>query len=487
MPVLRRHLAGIPLAASLLLPGAVLTDPAGAVATATPAPVLGADSGGDAYFPRDGNGGYDVEHYDLRVRYQPGRDVLRGRARLDVVATQQLRGFHLDLALTPDAVRVPGHTVRFRKTDRHELRVVLVQGQVQVGERFTVVVDYHGSPGRTRAAGLSPFFVRAGEAMAVGEPQIGPWWFPGNETPADKATYEVALTVPRGQQAVSNGELQGRSVSERWVTWRWEMTEPMTTYLAFFAAGRFRLEREVVDGRPVVYAVSRRLDRADRAKAFRMLRTTPEVVRWLEQHFGPYPYRSVGGVVTGVPLGFALENQSRPVYPYVGGASRRNVSLVVHEQAHQWFGNLVTLRRWQDIWLHEGFATYAEWLHSEEHGGLTTAQHLTREYADRAAGDAFWAVRVSDPGPDRIFSQPVYVRGAMTVAALRNLLGAQVHSELLRAWLDRHGAGVGHGTDADFRALAEEVSGQDLTGFFAEWLDDTDRPARTPGNGLTSG
>ena len=486
MPVPLRRLVGVSLLAALLAPLAVPAPPS-AVAEPVPAPVLGAATGGDRYFPLDGNGGYDVEHYDLGVRYHPGRDRLRGRARLEAVATTDLRGFHLDLALTPDAVRVPGHRVSFRKSDPHELRVVLEQGHLPAGERFSVVVDYHGSPGRTRAAGTSPFFVDRGEAMAVGEPQIGPWWFPGNETPGDKATYDISLRVPRGNQAVSNGTLLDRTVARRWVTWQWRMDDPMTTYLAFFAAGRFRLERDVVDGRPVVHAVSRRLDRAGRAAAFRMLRTTPQVVRWLEDQFGAYPYASVGGVVTGVPIGFALENQSRPVYPYVGGASARNVSLVVHEQAHQWFGTLVTLQRWQDIWLHEGFATYAEWLYEEEHGGRSTSRRLAEEYADRPAVGGFWQVRVSDPGPDLLFSQPVYVRGAMTLAALRTVIGPQVHAALLRTWLERHGSGAGasgHGSVADFRALAEELTGRDLEGFFTEWLDDTDRPSRTPENGL---
>jgi len=315
----------------------------------------------------------------------------------------------------------------------------------------------------------------------MGEPQIGPWWFAANETPTDKATYDITLRVPRGQQAISNGELLSRRSQGDWTTWRWEMTDPMTTYLAFFAAGRFEVEKGTADGRPYVYAVSRLLGDSARDDAFRLLQRTPGIVAWLEEQFGPYPYRSVGGVVTGLrEVGFALENQSRPTYPYVGGPDPGSVALVVHEQAHQWFGNDVTLRRWSDTWVHEGFATYAEWLYADQHGGPTLGETLQNEY--ESYGSEFWQVQVSDPGPAHIWSQAVYRRGGMMLAALRNRIGAAAHETLLREWISRHHES--NATGADFRALAEEISGQDLDTFFTEWLDDTDRPARSAANGV---
>lgn len=440
---------------------------------------VGSRSGGDPYFPLDGNGGYDVAHYSVKNTYVPADDRLTGRTRIRAVASHDLSGFHLDLALTPDAVLVDGRAARFGKPNRHELRVT-PRSPLARGETFTVVVRYHGRPGDTRAAGLEPFFAGRGEAMAIGEPQIGPWWFACNETPTDKATYDISLRVPRGQQAISNGELVGKRSRGDWTTWRWEMTDPMTTYLAFFAAGRFELERDTVDGRPVVYAVSRLLGDTARERSFQLLRGTPAIVAWLEEQFGAYPYRSIGGVVTGLPVGFALENQSRPTYPYVGGPEAGTVALVVHEQAHQWFGNDVTLRRWKDTWVHEGFATYAEWLYAEEHGGDTVGETLASEYEAYPSG--FWEVQVSDPGPDDMWDQAVYKRGGMMLAALRNLIGEDAHAELLRAWVVRHHDGNATGTA--FRTLAEEVSGEQLDAFFAEWLDDTDRPERSTANGL---
>ena len=154
----------------------------------------------------------------------------------------------------------------------------------------------------------------------------------------------------------------------------------------------------------------------------------------------------------------------------------------MHEQAHQWFGNDVGIRRWRDIWLNEGFATYAEWWYAEEHGGRTVAAQLARTYDAYPAGTGFWDVQVSDPGPDRMWSGAVYSRGAMTLAALRSRIGDAEMETLLRTWASRHRDG--HGTGTAFRALAEEVSGEELDRFFEHWLDETAKPAATAENGL---
>jgi hypothetical protein len=152
------------------------------------APSSGSMSGGDSYFPLDGNGGYQVEHYKIRTTYRPTNDRLVGRTVLSAVAGKELSRFHLDLALTPDAVRVDGKRATFSKPKAHELRVVPAKPLAE-GATFRVRVDYHGRPGSTRAAGLSPFFHERGEGLALGEPQIGPWWFAANETPAATASW----------------------------------------------------------------------------------------------------------------------------------------------------------------------------------------------------------------------------------------------------------------------------------------------------------
>ena len=439
----------------------------------------GSDGAGDPYFPRDGNGGYDVRRYVVEDTYRPGSGRLTGRTTVVARASRALTSFHLDLVLDVASVQVDGVPASYERPSRHELRV---HHRLRAGERFRVVVRYAGRPGTVRAAGVSPFVKGHDEGLAMGEPQSGPWWFAANETPEDRARFDVRLRVPRGYQAISGGELVDRDRTARWNTSRWRLDEPVATYLAFFAAGHFDLSREEVGGLTYRYAVSERYDAEAQAAATALLRRTPEVVGWLTEQFGAHPYPESGGVVAGPAVPYALETAGRPVYPYVGGPTARSVSLLVHEQAHQWFGNSVGLRRWRDIWLHEGFATYVEWLYAEAQGGSPVRERLREEYDARPAGSAFWSVQVSDPGVQDMWHPAVYDRGAMTLAALRARVGERPFADLLRGWVTRHrGETV---TGRDFRAYAEEVTGLDLDAFFDAWLDKPVKPAATAENGL---
>jgi len=256
--------------------------------------------------------------------------------------------------------------------------------------------------------------------------------------------------------------------------------------MVFFAAGQFRIEQGTDSGRPYVYAVSAKLGPTARRRAMRSLRRTDDVLSWLAKRLGEYPFASTGGVVVGVPAAYALEDATRPVYPSSQLSGGGAVPLLVHELSHQWFGDDVALRRWRDVWLNEGFATYAEWWYAEQHGGVTVSQRLDRIYGSTPIDSGFWDVRVSDPGPAQMWNRAVYVRGALTLAALRNRIGDAGLATLLRRWVAEHGEenGDGHGTGEQLRSLAEEVSGEDLDGFFQHWLDDVTKPAATTENGL---
>ena len=455
--------------------------PAGSVA-AESSPVVGSSTGPDPYFPQDGNGGYQVTHYSIDDRYHPGTDALAGRTTLTAVAgSSSLSAFHLDLRLTPDAVAVNGAPASFRKPSAHELRVV-PRHVVAAGSRFTVTVRYHGTPSRLGTGTVwDGYFHEKGEVAAVGEPQIGPLWFAANETPSDKATYDVVVRVPRGQQAVSGGRLVSRKVGRTWTAWHWRVARPISTYLAYFVAGRFEIRRSTVDGRPLVYAASSRLSQSQRDRSFALMRNTPRILRWMEARFGAYPYSTAGGVMSSVNTGFALETASRPFYSWFGGPG--SVDLIVHELAHQWFGDAVALRRWKDTWLNEGFATYAEWLWEDTQGGRSVHRALTDTYDTYPEASSFWTLKVSDPGPDDIFSSPIYDRGGMMLAALRCRLGATPMRDLVRTWVDQHRGGTG--TGEQFRALAISRGGPDLAAFFTTWLDDPQRPAVDQDNGMT--
>ncbi len=471
-----RLVARLTLALVLLL-GLPVGAPAGA---ATPPP--GAAGVGDPYFPLDGNGGIDVLSYDVHDRYQFGPRVLSGWTRLRVRATQTVSSFDLDFLLPVSSVRVQGARARFAQRP-HEL---VVHRGLRAGQVVSVLVAYAGRPGRASYLGESNWLADRHEVVAMNQPHMAPWWFPANDHPLDKARMRISITVPRRVQVIANGARLRRAVHGRLATTTWAAAEPMAPYLAFFAAGRFRVAQGVDAGLPWSVAVSRRLPTGSQTSSMALMRRTPALVRWLESDLGSYPFSTVGGLTTVLDPGFALENQTRPTYTAMGDGPGA-VDTVVHELAHQWFGDSVALAAWRDIWLNEGAATFMEWRYDETHGGEAAQQELL-DYYDRAADDPFWQREVADPCPDhracvgKIFDARVYERGAMTLQALRNRVGDAAFWQILRTWTSARAGG--HGSTADFESLAARVSGLDLSGFFQAWLHAGTKPSATADNGL---
>lgn len=467
-------------ALSALVVGALVAGLAGAsvAAAADPDEQVGADGIGDAYFPLDGNGGLNVLRYRIDDRYRFGTGKLTGTTRLTAVATQDLDAFHLDLLLPVRSVRVDGVVADHRKPSRHEVRIEPTT-PIAEGEEFSVAVTYAGRPGGLGYLGERNWLANRREVVAMNQPHMAPWWFASNDHPSDKALMDISITVPRRKQVFANGERVSRERDGAVTTHRFVSTEPMATYLATFAAGRFDVRRGERDGLPWTAVVSRLLPEASREANMTLMRRTSQVVAALEEDLGDYPFSQVGGLVTGLDVGFALENQTLPTYPETG---RGYTWLVVHEIAHQWFGDSVGLRRWRDIWLNEGAATFMEWRWAETHGGRSAKATLCHQYRQRPESSSFWNLRIGDPGADDIFAGAVYYRGAMTFQALRNRIGDQDFWTLLRRWVDERRDGLG--TRLAFKRLAEEVSGRELDAFFRVWLDTGSKPADLRRNGL---
>jgi aminopeptidase N len=445
----------------------------------TAAPVDGASGIGDPYWPLDGNGGIDVATYKISNRYALETKRLSGRTTIELTATHDLASFSLDFLLDVSRVRVDGEKARFAKTDGgHELRITPAR-PLLAGSRHTVVVSYADRPARHSYAGERNWLASKHEVVTMNEPHMAPWWFPANDHPLDKAVVDVRIRVPNGREVISNGKLRDREVGKRSTQWHWRADEPMVPYLAFFAAGDFAIEKGTHRGLPWLVAVSERLGERDQAASMRLMRKTPTVVAGLEKDLGDYPFSVVGGITTGLNPGFALENQTRPTYPAVGASA---TSLVVHELAHQWFGDDIAVERWSDIWLNEGFATFMEWRWTETHGGRSAAAILRSYYDNVDASSDFWQVVVGDPGADKVFDGAVYGRGAMTLQALRNRVGDQVFWQVVRTWLREQRGG--NGSTAEFEELAARMSSQDLGAFFDAWLRTPAKPAATADNGL---
>ena len=255
----------------------------------------------------------------------------------------------------------------------------------------------------------------------------------------------------------------------------------MVPYLAFFAAGDFTSAAGRADGQPWLVAVSDRLPRRPRAASMTMLKRTPALVRWLSQELGAYPFDTTGGLVTSLTPGFALENQTRPTYRrWSPGATW----LLVHELAHQWFGDDVAVRQLARHLAQRGVrdlpgAAVRRDPRRPAGGPVAAAAVRQHRCGERLLGavDRRPRARVDSS------TTPVYERGAMTLQALRNRIG---DADFRRAAADlgRRQRGGGNGSTAQFRALAEPVSGEDLDGFFDAWLVATTKPADTAANGL---
>jgi hypothetical protein len=202
----------------------------------------------------------------------------------------------------------------------------------------------------------------------------------------------------------------------------------------------------------------------------------PEVIKFLGRNFTAYPFSASGGIVDdSEALGFALETQTRPIYSRFFFSDPINSdNVVVHELAHQWYGDSLAVERWQHIWLNEGFATYAEWLWSEREGLGTVQENFDFWYGLIPDDDPFWAVTIGDPGPDSLFDFSVYARGAMTLQQLRLAVGDHDFFRILKRWA-RDNAGGNVSTD-EFIALAERISGQDLDDLFKTWLFTPTKP-----------
>ncbi|WP_428953934.1 M1 family metallopeptidase [Streptomyces sp. cg35] len=404
----------------------------------------------DPYFPKLGNGGYDVTHYALALAYDPDTRRLTGRADITAKALQDLSAFNLDLkGLTVDRVTVDGKRAVGSRAG-HEL-TVRPHDELPKGGTFRTTVRYSGEPVTiTDPDGSEEGWLRTADgALGLGEPTGSMAWFPGNNHPSDKATYDITVTVPKGVQAVSNGELKSerKSADGRRTTYAWHVPQPMASYLATVAVGRFETHRSTTgSGLPVYTAV----DPYEAEASEKVLARLPEVITWETKRFGTYPFSSTGAIVDrDGDAGYALETQNRPVFP---GAP--DLGTLVHELAHQWYGDSVTPKSWRDMWLNEGFATYAEWLWDEDHDGDTAQQTFDALY-ERPAGADIWSFPPAKPSSAaHVSDTPVYQRGAMVLHKIRETVGDTAFFALLKSWPAAHK--YGNADTDDFTAYVEK-------------------------------
>ena len=394
----------------------------------------------DPYLPGHGDLGFSVRHYDLDLTYAVEGNRLSGDATLEVEVLLATRRLVLDLAhLKVEKVRVSG--ARLKRFATRSDRLVLDLGEeVGRGTALSVAVRYSGSP------------------RPVVDKHLG-----------DAGWEELTDGV-----IVANGSLREHRRGGSTETWLYEQTEPMSTYLATVQIGRYVDHRPAgrpASGLPVRIVGPADLD-PDAVQAG--FGRQHEMVDLFERLFGPYPFASYAAVVTADDLEIPLESQSLSTFGrnLVHG-DWEAVRLIAHELSHQWFGNAVTLRHWRDIWLHEGFACYSEWLWSEESGSLTAAERAAEHHARLAQEPQ--DLLLADPGPELMFDDRVYKRGACALHTLRCTVGDDEFFTVLRSWIGtRSGTSV---TTEEFLAHASAETATDVEALLRPWLYETALPA----------
>jgi aminopeptidase N len=424
---------------------------------------------GDDLFPTYGNGGYDVASYDIDLTWLPTTSTIEATTTIALTPTQPLTSFNLDfIGLDISSITIDGQDARFERSGQ-EL-TVLPDSPISDGTDYVVAVTYSGEPDLPLFGGW--FRDGNGGVIVAGEPEASAYWYPVNDHPLDKAGYTVRITAPSDLTGVSNGTLASQTDNDDGTTtWVWEQPLPQSPYLTTLAIGNYT----IVDGGTSTSGIPIRnvfpTDRVD--ELTRVFANQPDMMDVFEAAFGPYPFDVYGAlVIDDLQLGFALEVQTLSVFD----SSFNDEIVQAHELAHQWFGNSVSIAEWKDIWIHEGFASYAEqlWLASQDPTFNITDEFVSIGEVASVTGELDQPI--TDVAPDTwgLFTTSVYIRGGMMLHALRLEVGDDAFFDILQTWAERFK--FGNATADDFIALSEEVSGDTLDALFDSWLNDTTLP-----------
>jgi aminopeptidase N len=475
--------------AFLVAVAAVLVLGAASASAASP----GAAGIGDRLFPGLGNGGYDVQHYDLDLRYatdNPAQSLL-GTATITARATQSLSRFDLDYgAQGISAVTVNGSPAQW--SQHGEELVITPSHALSNGSRFVVkVVGFRATPTPPNPDDFSTeaFFITPDGSATAPQPNFAHLIYPSNDHPSDKATFTFRIDVPAGEQAFANGDLVDRRTHDGRTLWTYEERDPMATELTQIATGHFdvtnRGSHRGIRLRDVTSPTYTDFLEPDLARE-------PGHIDWLEARLGAYPFDIYGSFVVNANLGFALETQTLSLYDNTWFTDTPQdvwEPTMVHELSHMWFGDSVAPRRWSDLWINEGHASWFEFIFAAQNGFL---EGDTENYPDEngyanfndlmravyAHGDqwrADWGPVAKPTDEDALFTFQQYHGGALVLYALRQKVGAAMLEHIDREWL-RHYRGRSAGTRQYIRLAARVAHRPDLRPFLRDWLYGTKTP-----------
>jgi len=465
-------------AVAVVLPLTLGTLAAAAPTTLAPPDYSGAlsEPREDPYYPAKGDPRVDTLHYGLDLRWAPDTRTLTGTATIRLRVTRDVQRLQLDLGdpLRVHGVRLDGAPVSTRHPGKD---LVIRTGALARNSRHTLRITYSGTPKPVQGPSTRSDIVSigwtttpSGDVWTMQEPFGAYTWYPVNDHPSDKAYYDVTIDTPKDLVGVFNGRLANRRVVDGRTVTRWHLDSPAASYLTTIAIGDYDRYRDTGPrGLPITYWVERR----DRG-LLPELRRTPGLIRWLERRVGPYPFDRIGAVV--VDSDSAMETQTMVT---MGDDVREQgapwVEVLLHEYAHQWYGDTVTPNNWKDMWLNESFAMYLEILWSADKG--YTSMREWRGFL--WSNDQYLRDKYGPPGEyDRgeFGSGNVYYCGALMLDVLRGKLGDRMFARVLRAWPQSH-----RDTNADrgdWIRWLNRVTDRNLRPFVRDWLLSKRTPPR---------
>jgi aminopeptidase N len=449
--------------------------PPGSTGT-TPLELSRSTSAGDRRYPALGSADIDVAEYDVTLGYDEEHGSLTG----SVTITGALRNPTDQVALDARGPRISN----VRDADSGALEFEQVEGELIValgeaqraGTAFAITVEFEASiPERGSFYDRAGLFVGASERgfWSVNEPDGTSTWMPVNDHPTDKAAWTFTITVPDDLAAIANGRLVDSAESGGRGTWTWEQREPMASYLVLLMVGDYAVHDGGTSTTGVELDHAAAADDADELEPY--LSVVDRQLTFFEELFGPYPFDRYGLAIADSMPGLAMETQGLPLFSsgdLDGSLGQLQHLLLAHELAHQWFGNAVSPAQWDDIWLNEGFATYAQWLWLDAERLIELDESAEQALRASSSGGG----PVSDP--DELFGAVSYNAGGATLHALRLTIGDDAFFEGARAWVADHLDSAA--TTDDFQATMEAAGGVDLDAFFAEWVHAEQRPSKFP-------
>ncbi len=463
------------LAVLLVLATGCSGGPDSARPAADPSPTADAGPSGDAspalstpvedsVYPDVGDPGVDVLHYGLDLAWDTARRRLDGTATISLRATDDADHLQLDLGprLKPRSVTLDGAEAPFE----HPGKDLVVDAAVTADQEYELVVTYRGRPGPvpapTRRGDFSTLGLTVtdeGGVWTMQEPYGAFSWYPVNDQPSDKALYDFTITVDAPYTGVANGELVSTETTDGRTTTQWHLDSPASSYLTTLAIGDYRhATGRTASGLTIDYWYPRGSPRILKA-----LRKAPRAVDWLEQKLGPYPFSTLGLVVT--PSESAMETQTMVTL----GTNDYVLSepVIMHEIAHQWYGDLVGPSDWRDVWLNEGMAMYLQGRYEADRASITVSEQLG-PYA------GYCRSSLADDGPAGDYDAGsfgagnIYYCPALMWDELRQRVGDDEFWRIARSWLD---ANAGTATTRELLYDHwEKATGLELSSFFDGWI-----------------